>query len=418
MFLSWLLLLAGSVLTVFGTPVDQGSHFLDKRATDKVSAAWYAGWHSEDFPLSKVSWEKYTHLIYSFAITEPDVHTISLSGSDGKVLPQFVKTAHENGVKAILSVGGWGGSQWFSSNVGSAKNRTAFVKTVTDFATKYDLDGLDFDWEYPGEQGIGCNVVSPHDTNNFLSFLQELRADPIGEKLILSAPTPVTVWSDASGNPSTDVSGFADVLDWIEIMDYDVWGSWDSTVGPNSPLNDTCAPAADQGGSAASAAKLWEAAGFPSSKIVLGVASYGHSFFVPASDAFTCAGCSTLKAFPAYDAAKQPLGDKWDNLTNVDQCGAVSGPSGVFDFFGLIDGGFLNPDGSVASGIDYRFDSCSQTAYVYNATSSVMVSFDNAQAFAAKGNFIKSSNLRGFAIWEAGGDSNDILLDSIRKAML
>jgi hypothetical protein len=24
-----------------------------------VSAAWYAGWHATDFPLSQVSWDKY-----------------------------------------------------------------------------------------------------------------------------------------------------------------------------------------------------------------------------------------------------------------------------------------------------------------------------------------------------------------------
>lgn len=43
-----------------------------------------------------------------------------------------------------------------------------------------------------------------------------------------------------------------------------------------------------------------------------------------------------------------------------------------------------------------------------------MVSFDNAQSFAAKGNYIKETGLRGFAMWEAGGDYNDMLLDSIR----
>ncbi len=45
-----------------------------------------------------------------------------------------------------------------------------------------------------------------------------------------------------------------------------------------------------------------------------------------------------------------------------------------------------------------------------------MVSFDDAPSFAAKGKFIKSEKLRGFAIWEAGGDYKDILLDSIRTA--
>lgn len=34
---------------------------------DMVSAAWYAGWHSDNFTLSNVSWDKYTHMTYSFA---------------------------------------------------------------------------------------------------------------------------------------------------------------------------------------------------------------------------------------------------------------------------------------------------------------------------------------------------------------
>ena len=45
-----------------------------------------------------------------------------------------------------------------------------------------------------------------------------------------------------------------------------------------------------------------------------------------------------------------------------------------------------------------------------------MISYDNAQSVAAKSNFIKETGLRGFAIWEAGGDYEDILLDSIRQA--
>lgn len=45
-----------------------------------------------------------------------------------------------------------------------------------------------------------------------------------------------------------------------------------------------------------------------------------------------------------------------------------------------------------------------------------MISYDDAQSFAAKGKFIASENLRGFAMWEAGGDYQDILLNSIRAA--
>ncbi|OBZ70754.1 Chitinase A1 [Grifola frondosa] len=384
---------------------------------DMVSAAWYAGWHAEDFPLANVSWDKYTHMTYSFAVTVPSVHNVSLDGSDAEVLPKFVAAAHQNGVKALVSTGGWTGSRYFSSNVATEENRTAFVKTITQFATTYDLDGIDFDWEYPGNQGIGCNVISSNDTSNFLAFLQELRADSVGKNLILTAATPVTPWKGPDGNSLTDVSAFAKVLDWVAIMNYDVWGSWSSAVGPNAPLNDTCALPTDQQGSAVSALKAWTAAGMPAHQTVLGVASYGHSFHVDALDALECDDdSSVLAAFPAFNASQQPIGDKWDDPAGTDVCGQTTGPGGNFDFWGLIDAGFLFSNGSVASGIDYRFDECSQTAYVYNRTSEIMVSFDNADAFAAKGEFIKANNLRGFAMWEAGGDSGDILLDSIREA--
>jgi chitinase len=46
-----------------------------------------------------------------------------------------------------------------------------------------------------------------------------------------------------------------------------------------------------------------------------------------------------------------------------------------------------------------------------------MISFDNAQSFTAKGQYIEETGLHGFAMWEAGGDYNDILLDAINKAI-
>jgi chitinase len=45
-----------------------------------------------------------------------------------------------------------------------------------------------------------------------------------------------------------------------------------------------------------------------------------------------------------------------------------------------------------------------------------MISFNNAKSFAAKGNYIKKTGLKGFSMWEAGDDYHDLLLDSIRSA--
>ncbi|KAG2074128.1 chitinase [Suillus decipiens] len=385
------------------------------RSTKQIAATWYAGWRASDAPPSSVSWDKYNTVYYSFAETTRDVTSLSLAGSDGQFLPQFVSEAHAHGVEAHIAVGGWTGSIWFSSNLATAKNRTAFVKTVVDFASQYKLDGLQFDWEYPNHQGLGCNTINANDTANFLAFLQELRKNPVAAKLVLSAAVSVLPFYDATGDHSTDVSGFAKVLDYIVIMNYDVWGSWLPNVGPNSPLNDTCAVSTQQQGSAVSAVEAWTKAGIPVDQIVLGVPAYGHSFSVPPSDAFT-PGKKELAAYPSFNASNQPLGDAWDNTGSVDACGVFEGPGGTFNFWGLIDAGFLTKEGKVADGIYYRYDTCSQTPYVYNEASQVMISFDNVESFAAKGNYIKNTKLRGFAMWEAASDYNDMLLDSIIQA--
>lgn len=154
-----------------------------------------------------------------------------MADSDEPSVSTFVSDAHDNNVHALVSIGGWTGSQYFSTNVGNAANRTAFVKTVLALASKYDLDGLDFElvylpslfsisnsvysWEYPNSQGIGCNQISTSDSANFLSFLQELRQDPAGQKLILTAATSITPFAGSDGTPMADVSEFAKVLDYV-----------------------------------------------------------------------------------------------------------------------------------------------------------------------------------------------------------
>lgn len=140
---------------------------------------------------------------------------------------------------------------------------------------------------------------------------------------------------DASGSPSSNVAAFAKELDFIEVMNYDVWGAWDTTVGPNAPLADACAPSADQQGSAMSAVAAWTAAGFPANQIVLGVASYGHSFSV--SNANALQG-GVLVSYPSFDSSNQPLGDSWDDTAGPDVCG-VEQPAGgepIFPFHVIV----------------------------------------------------------------------------------
>ena len=172
-------------------------------------------------------------------------------------------------------------------------------------------------------------------------------------------------WSDPNDKPS-DISPFAKLLDYVAIMNYDLWGSWSSAVGPNAPLNDTCAPLQYQQGSAVSAVRAWTSAGLPRDQLVLGVGSYGHSFLVNESVALTQQ--VEITAYPQFEPT-QPRGDSSDDKPGVDVCGAETGWGGVFNFWGLVDGKFLDEKGQPLQGIDYRYDECSQTVRVWNSRS-------------------------------------------------
>ncbi|KAJ7089256.1 glycoside hydrolase family 18 protein [Mycena belliarum] len=370
--------------------------------SDVVASAWYPGW--VDFTASSISWDKYNAMTFAFGLTTSDVNTIEVGNN--ATLPEFVSAAKDHGVAALLSIGGWTGSQYFSPAVATPDSRTAFVNTVLGLVKQYDLDGIDFDWEYPGRKDLGmtCNQVNSADSANFLLFLQELRKTDVGKNLTLTAAVGLTPFSDGTA-PMTDVSQFAAVLDRIAIMSYDIWGQFSATAGPNAPLDDSCAPT--KAGSATSAVKAWTSAKFPANQITLGVAAYGHSFNVTSTAAK--AGSNSLALYPAFE--KAPM------ATTVDSCGGTESVDDTIPFADLISKGFLNSNGTAADGMLSVFDSCSQTPFVYNPQSGLLVSYDDATSFAAKGKFINDQGLGGFAVWESTGDKDDILLDSLHQAM-
>src|ERR1700677_5081843 len=119
-------------------------------------------------------------------------------------------------------------------------------------------------------------------------------------------------------------------------MNYDDWGSLSSAVGPNSPLNDSCAPPTEQHGSAISAVNAWSKAGFPVSQIMLGVPTYGHSFRVSQSNALDASG--NIRLYAPFNQSDQPPGDKWDiTAGSVDVCGNPTVTGGTFNLWGLIE---------------------------------------------------------------------------------
>ena len=174
----------------------------------------------------------------------------------------------------VLSIGGWGGSTYFSPAVRTDATRQQFITSILKEVKANNIDGLDFDWEYPYGTGAGNNQLDPNDTANFQTFLQQLRAQMPSPKII-SAAVAHQPWTASNGKPVNSVARAASALDYIMIMNYDVWGS-SSNPGPNAPLANLCGNSTQPAASAAAAVKQWSAAGMPRSKMLLGVPAYGY----------------------------------------------------------------------------------------------------------------------------------------------
>ncbi|EJF61166.1 glycoside hydrolase [Dichomitus squalens LYAD-421 SS1] len=237
--------------------------------------AYYPDWAGRDYPPEKIDFGRFDWIDFAFAVPDQNMN-LGWDGSDDApdLLRRVVARAHESGKHAKLSVGGWTGSKSFSSAVGTPENRATLANNILTLYQQYGLDGIDLDWEYPGQSGNSGNGVSPADSANFLEFLRVLRDTlPPGAKI--TAATQTVPFAGADGSPLRDVSDFARVLDWVLIMNYDSWGSSDQP-GPNAPLSDACSNSTQPGASALAALRAWTAAGFPASQLVLGVPSYGY----------------------------------------------------------------------------------------------------------------------------------------------
>ncbi|KAI1775411.1 hypothetical protein F4818DRAFT_416512 [Hypoxylon cercidicola] len=218
----------------------------------------------------------YTHVHFAFANITSD-YQVDISA----VEDMFKQFKAKTGFKHILSFGGWAFSTSpetypiFRQGVTPAQRQT-FAENVAEFIMDNGMDGVDFDWEYPGAPDIpGIPAGSPEDGANYLDFLKRVRAALPGQYSI-SIAAPASYWY-LRGFP---ISAISDVVDYIIYMTYDLHGQWDY----GSPFSD---PGCPEGSCLRSHVNRTETqqsfsmitkAGVPSHKIMVGLALYGRSF--------------------------------------------------------------------------------------------------------------------------------------------
>jgi GH18 family chitinase len=189
-----------------------------------------------------IPYDKLTHINYAFLIPNADGSFKPLS-TQWK-LQQIVEQAHQNGVKVLISVGGWGWDEEFETLAEDPVSRSTFVDELVMFVFINKLDGVDLDWEYPdpGES-----------SQNFLTLVQELRNSLRGDKLLTTA---VISSGDSAGLGTPDAS--FEYFDFINVMTYE-GGALHGTLGQFK-----------------TGLSYWKSRGLPKEKIVMGFPFYAE----------------------------------------------------------------------------------------------------------------------------------------------
>ncbi|ORZ03948.1 glycoside hydrolase [Syncephalastrum racemosum] len=381
-------------------------------AADKALIGYFPNWLYARWPVTNIDFSRYTHINYAFAILPSgDVPQWTDSYQVQSQLPTLVQAAHAKNAKVLISVGGWSGCVTFGTMAASATSRANFIKWNVDQIKQYNTDGVDLDWEYPGRQGAGCNAVDlANDANNYLQLIKEMRQSfqtNFNTTKEITIAAHVRTFDTPSGNMA-DVSAFVDVLDRFNIMTYDINGAFNSTSGPNAPLN--FEPGYGDADSFVSGIQNWLKAGVPASKIAPGLAFYGRS-------ATATVDMTNTNQYQPQVQGNPPHGDSYDAYWQDPYCSKdPGGLSGVWRYGNLRSQGVLTTPTTAASPWVRRWDNVTQTPWLFNPTNKVFISYDDPQSIALKVQYAQSQNLGGLMVWSVDEDSsNNELLNEAAK---
>jgi hypothetical protein len=88
--------------------------------------------------------KKIDYINYAFGMISNNKLTVSHLRNINEVMG-----LQNDGIKVILSIGGWG-AEGFSDAASTQAMRDEFVASVIAVVKEYHFDGIDIDWEYPG----------------------------------------------------------------------------------------------------------------------------------------------------------------------------------------------------------------------------------------------------------------------------
>lgn len=242
---------------------------LAEEGHQKYIMGYYPNWGQySGFKAENIRYKLYTHILYSFYITNPNGDLFNADATDQDNFDKMVKLTTENGVKLVVSIGGADQSEGFAELSKNPSTRKNFIDNMIKLVKEYNnqIHGFDIDWEYPvtplnpgttRDDKEGHRLLFKEIREAFDKYLAET-----GHKIEFSAALPATDWW---ARHITDES--LHQLDHLMLMTYDYMGTWEKNIRPNSGLTDPI-----------NTFKYYESRGLPKEKLIMGFAFYGKSF--------------------------------------------------------------------------------------------------------------------------------------------
>ena len=342
----------------------------DSTTSPRRLLGYYTYWskyQTPEFSAYEIPYAKLTHINHAFVLLSRKLDG-SLLVPIGLIEPELITRAHAAGVKVLVSIGGGDGVQGprFNKIARSEVTRQAFAANVKTFLQQNNYDGVDIDWEVPFAA----------DSANCTTLMQELRNALPSPWLITMAVT-----ADPRGyGQGLDIPALAPILDFLNVMTYDFYGTWSGATGHNSPL--LLSPSdPSQAGSVKTSMDLYtNQYGIPPAKINIGMPFYGYQFD----------GANMLwESCPACISTSQNYAPSIKGL--IGQPGWVK-----------------------------RFDPVAQAPYLLNLTTPSFLTYDNPASIHRKSKYaMKTRGFGGVFMWELSADydgKSQDLLDAMYEA--
>jgi GH18 family chitinase len=185
-----------------------------------------------------------TDIIYFSAEPRAD-GTLDTSRLNEETWAQLQKMKTEYATRVHLSIGGWERGNDFAELTANQSTRRAFVENLLTYLLTHNLDGADFDWEFP---------QNDTEFSNYIALLTETQAALSARGMSVSVALPA--------DPSFPLAEFT-VVDRVHIMSYDraaKHATYEQAMGD---------------------VQLFLDAGIPAEKLILGVPFYGRNMQPP-----------------------------------------------------------------------------------------------------------------------------------------